>query len=126
MADKTVFSIAGLSAEMTPPADGKPMDFTGGIASFSGDLSGVTDPQTKAIVDAFGYQTINGSYQTAGTWNLADGRMNITQNDIHRRECRQVRIQVRFQRLHARLHQADAGNAEEDGGAACGRDEFGG
>ena len=58
------------------------MDFTGGIASFSGDLSGVTDPQTKAIVDAFGYQKINGSYKTAGTWNLADGRMNVTQNDI--------------------------------------------
>ena len=82
MADKTVFSITGLSAAITPPADGKPMDFTGGIASFSGDLSGITDPQTKAIVDAFGYQTINGSYQTAGTWNLADGRMNITQNDF--------------------------------------------
>jgi hypothetical protein len=82
MADKTVFSMTGLSAVITPPADGKPMDFTAGIASFSGDLSGVTDPQTKAIVDAFGYQTINGSYQSAGTWNLADGRMNITQNDF--------------------------------------------
>ena len=66
MADKTVFSITGLSATITPPADGKPMDFTGSIASFSGDLSGITDPQTKAIVDAFGYQTINGSYQTFG------------------------------------------------------------
>jgi hypothetical protein len=83
MADKTVFSLTGLSAAMTPPADGKPMDFTGGIASFSGDLSGITDPQTKAIVDAFGYQTINGSYQTSGTWNLADGRMNIMQSDFN-------------------------------------------
>ena len=42
----------------------------------------MTDPQTKAVVDAFGYQTINGSYQTTGTWNLADGRLNITQNDV--------------------------------------------
>ena len=82
MADKTVFSIAGVSAVITHPVDGKPMDFTADIASFSGDLSGVTDPQTKAIVDAFGYQTINGSYKAAGTWNLADGRMNVTQNDI--------------------------------------------
>ena len=82
MADKTVFSIEGLSAVISPIVEGKPMDFTGGIASFSGDLSGVTDPQTKAVVDAFGYQTINGSYQTAGTWNLADGRMNITQNEF--------------------------------------------
>lgn len=82
MADKTVFSLTNLSAEITAPADGKPMDFTAGIASFSGDLSGITDPQTKAVVDAFGYQTVNGSYQTAGSWNLPDGRLNITQNDI--------------------------------------------
>ena len=82
MADKTVFSIAGVSSTVTRPADGKPMDFTGGISSFTGDLSVITDPQTKAVVDAFGYQTINGSYKTEGTWNLADGRLNITQNDI--------------------------------------------
>ena len=82
MADKTVFSIAGVSSTVTRPADGKPMDFTGGIASFTGDLSGIKDPQTKAVVDAFGYQTINGSYKAEGTWNLADGRLNITQNDI--------------------------------------------
>jgi hypothetical protein len=82
MAGKNVFSISGLSAEISRPTEGSPMDFTAGVASFSGDLSGVTDPQTKALVDAFGYQTINGSYQTMGTWNLADGRLNITQNDV--------------------------------------------
>lgn len=82
MADKTLFSVSGLSAAISPPVEGKPMDFTAGIASFSGDLSGVTDPQTKAIVDAFGYQTLNGSYQTKGSWNLADGRLNVTQNDF--------------------------------------------
>jgi hypothetical protein len=82
MAGKNVFSISGLSAQISRPTEGSPMDFTAGVASFSGDLSGVTDPQTKALVDAFGYQTINGSYQTMGTWNLADGRLNITQNDV--------------------------------------------
>jgi hypothetical protein len=82
VADKTVFSIADVSAAITQPVEGKPMDFTADIASFSGDLSGVTDPQTKAIVDAFGFEKINGSYKTAGTWNLADGRLNVTQNDI--------------------------------------------
>jgi hypothetical protein len=82
MADKTVFSIAGVSSTVTRPADGKPMDFTGGISSFTGDLSVITDPQTRAVVEAFGYQTVNGSYQTAGTWNMADGRMSITQNDF--------------------------------------------
>jgi len=82
MADKTVFSITGVSSAITRPADGEPFAFTGNVASFSGDLSGISDPQTKAIVDAFGYQTINGSAKASGTWNLADGRMNITQNDF--------------------------------------------
>lgn len=82
MADKTLFSIKGVSAEVSQPVDGRPIDFTAGIASFTGDLSGVTDPQTKAIVDAFGYQTITGSFQSSGSWNLADGRMNVEQNDI--------------------------------------------
>lgn len=82
MADKTVFSMTDVSAEITPPADGKAMDFTAGIASFTGDLSGITDPQTKAVVDAFGYQTVNGSYRSAGSWNLTDGRLNVAQNDI--------------------------------------------
>lgn len=81
-ADKTLFSLTDLSARITPPVDGKPMDITAGIKSFTGDLSEITDPQTKAVVDAFGYQTVNGSYQTAGTWNLADGRLHITQNDF--------------------------------------------
>jgi hypothetical protein len=82
MGGKSVFSIKGLSSAISPLVEGKPVDFTANIASFTGDLSGVTDPQTKAIVDAFGYQTINGSYQSAGTWNVADGRLNVTQNDI--------------------------------------------
>jgi hypothetical protein len=82
MADKTVFSVTGVSSSVTRPGDGKPMAFTGNVASFSADLSGIADPQTKAIVDAFGYQTINGSATATGTWNLADGRMNVTQNEF--------------------------------------------
>lgn len=82
MADKTVFSLTGLSASITPPSAGKPLDFTASVASFSGDLSGVTDPQTKAMVEAFGYETINGTYNAVGSWNPTHGRMAITQNDF--------------------------------------------
>ncbi|HEY6633119.1 MAG TPA: hypothetical protein VIZ90_16845, partial [Rhizobiaceae bacterium] len=46
------------------------------------DLSGITDPQARAVIDAFGYQTLNGSYRSAGSWNLADGRLNVAQNAI--------------------------------------------
>ncbi|HEY6631968.1 MAG TPA: hypothetical protein VIZ90_10985, partial [Rhizobiaceae bacterium] len=80
MADKTVFSMKDVSAEISPPAEGKPIDFAAGIASFTTDLSGITDPQARAVIDAFGYQTLNGSYRSAGSWNLADGRLNVAQN----------------------------------------------
>src|SRR5690606_34499505 len=82
MAGKEVFSINGLSGEISQPTEDRPMDFPAAIANFSGDLSGIADPQTRAWVDAFGFQTINGSYQASGTWNMADGRLNITQNEI--------------------------------------------
>jgi hypothetical protein len=81
MADKTVFSLAGINSTVSRAADGKPMDFTGS-ANFTGDLTGITDPQTRAVVEAFGYQTVTGSYRAAGSWNLADGRLNVTQNDF--------------------------------------------
>ncbi|MEW9808729.1 hypothetical protein ABUE31_22290 [Mesorhizobium sp. ZMM04-5] len=81
MADKTVFSMAGLSSSMSDPQSG-PMDFVAGIESFTGDLSGVSDPQTKAAIDAFGYQTISGSAEMSGTWNPADGVMKVTRNDV--------------------------------------------
>jgi hypothetical protein len=82
MADKTVFSLAGISSTMSTPDEGKPMDFAARIESFSGDLSGVKDPQTKAMLTALGYQTISGSVETTGAWNPADGRMSVTQNDV--------------------------------------------
>jgi Clathrin, heavy-chain linker. len=80
--DKTAFSLQTLSAEVTPPADGKPMTFTGSAEKFTADLSLIEDAQTQNALKAMGYQTITGNFELAGTWQPTDGRMSLDQYDI--------------------------------------------
>lgn len=82
MADKTAFSMTGLAVEVTPPTDGKALEFTGAAEKFTADLSLVEDPQSKAAIDALGYQTINGYFELTGSWQPTDGRMALSQYDI--------------------------------------------
>jgi hypothetical protein len=82
MADKTVFAMDGLSFEVTPPADGKALEFTGSAEKFTADLSMAEDPQAKKVIEALGYQTISGNFEMAGSWQPTDGRMGLTQYDI--------------------------------------------
>ena len=82
VADKTAFSMEGLAVELTRPADGKAMTFTGAAEKFTSDLSLIEDPQSKAVIDALGYQTIAGYLEMAGSWQPTDGRMSLSQYDI--------------------------------------------
>lgn len=82
LADKPLFSLSNLSGEMTPPADGKPMEFSGSVEKFTADLTAVEDPKSKAVIEGLGYQTISGNIDMAGTWQPTDGRMTLTQHDI--------------------------------------------
>lgn len=80
--DKQAFQMTNFEAEVTPPADGKAMEFTGTAEKFTADLSLVEDAQSKAAIDALGYQTISGSFDVAGTWQPKDGQMALTQYDV--------------------------------------------
>jgi hypothetical protein len=82
VADKTAFSMEGLGFEMTAPEDGKPLEFTGAAEKFSADLSLVEDPQSKAVIEALGYQNITGSMEAAGFWQPTDGQMQLAQYDM--------------------------------------------
>jgi hypothetical protein len=82
IADKTVFSLDGLSVEITPPADGAALEFAGSAEKFTADLSMAEDPQAKKVIEALGYQTISGNFEMAGSWQPSDGRMGLTQYDI--------------------------------------------
>jgi hypothetical protein len=82
MADKTLFSLDSLSFDITPPADGAALEFTGSAEKFTADLSIAEDPQAKKVIEALGYQTISGNFEMAGSWQPTDGRMGLTQYDI--------------------------------------------
>ncbi len=82
VAGRPAFQMQGLGFDMTAPEDGKPMEFSGAADTFSVNLGLAQDPQTKAIMDALGYDTLNGHFELAGSWQPADGRWSLSQYDI--------------------------------------------
>ncbi|ESZ20957.1 hypothetical protein [Mesorhizobium sp. L48C026A00] len=82
VADKTAFSMDGLAIEITPPADGKAMAFSGTTEKFNADLTLVEDPKSKDVINALGYQNITGNLAMEGTWQPADGKMELSKYDI--------------------------------------------
>ena len=80
--DKTAFSMDGLNVQITPPADGKAMDFTANTEKFTGDLSLVDDPKSKEAIEALGYQNISGTIAMAGSWQPSDGKIELSKYDI--------------------------------------------
>ncbi|MDR7224039.1 hypothetical protein J2X13_004467 [Aminobacter aminovorans] len=80
--DKQAFQMTNFAAEVTRPADGNAMEFTGSAEKFTADLTLVEDPQSKAAIEALGYQNISGDFQMEGTWQPTDGRMALSSYDI--------------------------------------------
>jgi hypothetical protein len=82
MGDKPIFGLQKLHIDVTPPEEGKAMEFAGSAEKFNADLSLVEDPQAKAVIEALGYQNLSGSFEMEGGWQPSDGRMGLTQYDI--------------------------------------------
>lgn len=82
MGDKIPFSMDQLHFEITPPADGEPMEFSGAAEKFTADLTLVDDAESKKTMEALGYQTISGYFELAGSWQPTDGRLELSQYDI--------------------------------------------
>jgi hypothetical protein len=80
--DVDVFTLTNLSAEVNEPDGGTPMEFTGAAENFTVDLSIVEDPAQKAVIEALGYEQVEGSLDMAGSWNPTDGRIALTQYDL--------------------------------------------
>lgn len=81
MAGKQAFAMTGAHAEIKTP-EGAPMTFTMSTDGFTADLSSVQDPQSKAVIDALGYQSIKGNIELEGSWQPTDGRMVFSQYDM--------------------------------------------
>ncbi|MER8866113.1 hypothetical protein NKI19_20780 [Mesorhizobium sp. M0751] len=82
VADKTAFSMDGLAIAITPPADGKALEFSGTTEKFTADLTLVEDPKSKEVINALGYQNISGNLEMEGTWQPTDGRMDLSKYEI--------------------------------------------
>lgn len=79
---KTAFSMDGFTANITPPADGKAMEFSGRSQGFTADLTLAEDPKSRQVIEALGYQNITGKFDMAGSWQPSDGKMTLSQYDI--------------------------------------------
>jgi hypothetical protein len=79
---KEVFTLADMHFEVTKPEGGNPMDFAGAAESFTIDLSVIEDPQQKQILQALGYEQLEGYMELAGSWQPEDGRMSLSQYDL--------------------------------------------
>lgn len=79
---KDVFTLSDLHVEVTAPEDGNPMEFTGAAEGFTVDLSAIEDPQQKQILQALGYEQMEGYFEIAGSWDPEDGLMSLSQYDM--------------------------------------------
>ncbi len=79
---RSLFMLEQLHVEMSPLSDDAPLEFSGAAEKFTADLTTIEDAQTKAVVQALGYETINGYLELSGSWSPTDGRMVLDQYDI--------------------------------------------
>lgn len=79
---KTAFSASGIAIEMSEFDGGKPVSMSATVPAFTSDLTLVEDPRYKDAIEALGYQNINGSALMEGSWDPADGKMDISKYDM--------------------------------------------
>ena len=78
---KDVFTADNLAVTVSPITAASPVTFTSNIERFSADLTAVEDPKTKDALNALGYEKITGKIDMGGSWNMADGRLNLEKMD---------------------------------------------
>ena len=119
MGDKTAFSMQNLTAEITPMAEGKPMEFTAAAEKFTADLflgrgsAGQGGYRSAGLSESVGHRC-----RCAGTWQPTDGRMNISKYDISVDNAGTFGMTFDLGGYTPALHQVDAGDAGKDGHAS--------
>ena len=82
MDGKTPFTMNQLHFEITPPEGGDAAEFTGAAEKFTVDLSVIEDADTRKTLEKLGYQTVEGYFELAGSWQPSDGSLELSQYDI--------------------------------------------
>ena len=84
-----VFRMESATATLSKYEEGKPIEMSASIDGLWGDLSKIEDPEAQKTIAEFGYKELSGDVKMKGSWNLADGRLSITEgayniNDVGR------------------------------------------
>jgi hypothetical protein len=77
-----VFDASNCHVDITPPDKGNPLKFAAAADHFTANLSAVKDPESRAVIQALGYGTIDGSIGMAGSWSPGNGRVDIDKYEI--------------------------------------------
>lgn len=77
-----LFTMSNMRAEIDRAND-KGISFNANAERFTANLGASPDARTKAVVEAMGYQTINGNLEMEGSWTPTDGRLQLSQYDIN-------------------------------------------
>jgi hypothetical protein len=76
---KQVFSLEGVSGNMTSDDDNSKFDFDATASGVKVDLTSAPDPKTQEAIAALGLQTLNGTVTMKGAWTLADGKFDLSE-----------------------------------------------
>lgn len=79
---KEVFSLTDFHVEVTPPETGGAVAFSGAADSFSVNIDGIDDASSRAVIRAMGYESLEGSFEFAGSWHPEDGTLELSQYDV--------------------------------------------
>lgn len=79
--DDEIMSLSEFVTQMTAPANGEPMKYSGSAEEFYLDLSVIEDPTQKAVLQALDYEQLYGSFAFEGYWQPTDGRFALTKYD---------------------------------------------
>ncbi|MCO6050796.1 hypothetical protein NGM99_13505 [Mesorhizobium sp. RP14(2022)] len=76
-----MFTLDNLNVKLDRGTEGA-FGFTGKAEKFAANLGAIPDPKTKQVVEALGYQNIDGFLEMAGSWQVGSGALKISQYDL--------------------------------------------
>ena len=77
--DATIFSMDGIDYTASAYVAGEPLLTEMKVTGLQGDMTKLPDEKSRAVMQALGYSTLSGDMTMKGSWNPADGRMQINE-----------------------------------------------
>lgn len=79
MGDTTLFKMDGIVYTASAYEPGQPLLTEMAINGLEADMTELPDEKARAVMQALGYPKLSGGMTMKGSWNPADGRMEITE-----------------------------------------------